>query len=97
MLLLDEFAYLLDGARRRVAVVEADQIDLAAVDAALIVDHFHIGLFGFPNGAVCRRRAAVGHGLADFYFFIGGAGVVFVLRAGGAGKRQADETGERRE
>ena len=43
LLLLDEAARLLDGLRRAVAVVEADQIDLAAVHAALLVDHLEIG------------------------------------------------------
>ena len=42
--LLDEFSGLLDRLRRRVGVVEADELDLAAVDAAFGVDLLEIGL-----------------------------------------------------
>ena len=43
LLLLDEAAHLLDGLRRAIAVVEADEVDLAAVHPALLVDHLEIG------------------------------------------------------
>ena len=39
----DELAHLLDGLRRRIGVVILDQVDLAAVDPALLVDHAEIG------------------------------------------------------
>jgi len=41
--LLDEAARLLDRLRRAVAVVDADEFDLAAVDAAVVVDHAEKG------------------------------------------------------
>src|SRR5258707_932055 len=65
ILLLDQAADLLHRLGRAVAVVQADQIELAAVDAALLVDHVEIGGLGFADGAVSRGRAAMGHGLAD--------------------------------
>jgi hypothetical protein len=35
----DQAARLFHGLRRRVGVVEADQLDFAAIDATLLVDH----------------------------------------------------------
>jgi hypothetical protein len=73
MLLLDEAAKLLDRLRRAVAVVDADEGDLTAVDAALIVDHLEIGDFGAANHAIGRSRPAIWHGLADLDFRVGDA------------------------
>ena len=52
LLLLDQPARLLHRLRRAVPVVEADEIDLAAVDAALLVDHPEIGGLGLADQAV---------------------------------------------
>ena len=91
LLLLDEAADLLDRLGRTVAVVETDQVDLAAVDAARFVDHLEIGGFGLADHAVGRGRPAIGHGLADLDFGIGDPGGV--VRAGGPG---ASRQGARR-
>src|ERR1700704_1271686 len=64
LVLLDQFANLLDGLRRAVAVVTADQRQLAAIDAAAVVDRFEVREFGPPDGAVAGQRATVRHGLA---------------------------------
>lgn len=40
---LDELANLLDRLRRRRRVVVRDQVDLASIDAAAVVDHSKIG------------------------------------------------------
>ena len=48
LFLLDQLAHLLDRAWRTVAVVQADEVDLAAVDPALIVDHLEVGGLGRP-------------------------------------------------
>ena len=76
----DQLAGLLDGLRRAVGVVIADEVDLAAVDAALGVDLLEVGFFGLADHAIGGRRSAVGHDVADLDFGIGGAGVVFLLR-----------------
>ena len=79
---LHQLARLLDRLRRAVGVVIGDEIDLAAVDAALGVDHVEIGFFGLADHAIGRRRAAIGHDVADLDLGVAGAGIVFLLRAG---------------
>src|SRR6266436_5482576 len=74
-----ELARLLDGLRRAVAVVIADEIDLAPVDAAFGIDFLEIGLFGLADHAVGGGRPAIGHDVADLDFAIGRTGVVFLL------------------
>ena len=54
---LDELAHLLDGLWRRVGVVILDQVDLAAVDAALVVDHLDIGGLGLADGGIGGGRS----------------------------------------
>ncbi|KAG5719640.1 hypothetical protein E4T56_gene17499, partial [Termitomyces sp. T112] len=93
---LDQLADLFDGLRRRVAVVIADEVDLATVDAALVVDHLEIGFFGLADDAIGRRRTAVRHDVADLDLGVGCAGVVFLLgkgRAGGEGRDRRRERG----
>jgi hypothetical protein len=51
-ILLDQATDLFDGLGWTVAVVEADEIDLAAVDPALFVDHPEIGGVGAPDHAI---------------------------------------------
>ena len=63
-----------------IGVVIADEVDLAAVDAAVVVDLLEIGGFGLADHAVGGGRSAVGHDVADLDFGVGGAGVVFLLR-----------------
>ena len=55
---LDQLADLLDGLRRRVGVVILDQVDLAAVDAALVVDHLQIGGLRLADSGIGGRRSA---------------------------------------
>ena len=52
---------------------------LAAVDAALVVDHVEEGHHGLAVHAIGRRRPTVGTGMADLDLGIGGAVVVFLL------------------
>src|SRR5262249_20645662 len=70
----------------RVAVVIGNEIDLAAVDAALGIDLVEKGLLGLADHAVSGGRTAIGHDVADLDFGVGGAGVVFLLcECGGRG------------
>ena len=92
---LDQLADLLDRFRRRIGVVILDQVDLAAVHAALIVDHLEIGSLRLADGGVSRRRSAEGHGLADLDLGIGRAGVVFLLREGRRSGERNRERGPR--
>ncbi len=73
LVFLDQLAHLLDGLRRTVAVVAAEKVDLAAVDAALVVDHGEVGGQRLADGAVARRRAAIGQGVADLDFGVADA------------------------
>ena len=70
---LDQPPRLLHRLRRRVAVVERDQVDLAAVDAAALVDHLEIADLALAERAERRHRPAIGHGLADLDFGCGDA------------------------
>ena len=86
---LDELARLLDGLGRRIGVIERDQVDLAAVDAALLVDHLKIGRVDAAHDAVDRDRARIGHGLADLDLgVIRALRAIFLLRERGRGERQ---------
>ena len=84
LILLDQLPHLFDGFRRAIAVVAADEIDLAAVDATLLVDHVEIGGFGLAEDAVGRGRPAIRHGVTDLDLGIAGAGAVLA-----AGKSDA--------
>src|ERR1019366_9684696 len=87
-----QLARLLDRLRRAVAIVIADEIDLAAVDAAFGIDLPEVGIFGLADHAVSGSGTAIGHDVADLDFGIGGAGVVFLLC-----ERPAAGCGEHRE
>jgi hypothetical protein len=51
MLLLDELAHHFHGLRWAIAVVAADEVDLSAVDAALLIDHSEIGFLRLAENA----------------------------------------------
>src|SRR5208282_910715 len=59
-----------------VTVVASDEVDLAAVDAALFVDHVEVGGLRLADRAVGRGWAAVGHGVADLDLGVADAGAV---------------------
>ncbi|MGY4426678.1 hypothetical protein ACVWY2_009127 [Bradyrhizobium sp. JR6.1] len=65
VLTLDEIAGLLDRGLRIGAVIDRDELDLAAIDAAMLVDHVEIGRFRPPDGRERGERSGVGHDIAD--------------------------------
>jgi hypothetical protein len=71
MLHFDKLARLVPGSPRHEAVVDADQVDLAAIDAALIVDHLHVGLLGQTERREPGARTGIRHRLADLDLGIG--------------------------
>ena len=75
--LLDQSPHLLDRLGRAIGVIQADEIDFAAVYAALLVDHLEIGGLGATDHAIGGDRAAIGHGLPDLDFRVGDARGVF--------------------
>ncbi len=77
---LDQLARLLDGLRRRIAVVIGDVVDLAAVDAALGVHLVEVGADGLADRPVGRGRPAIRVDVADLDLGVGRAGVVLLLR-----------------
>jgi hypothetical protein len=91
---LDQLACLFHRLRRAVGVVIRDEIDLAAVDAALGVDLLEVGLFGLADHAIGGSRSAVGHDVADLDFGIARAGIVFLLCENAArGRREYSKRG----
>ena len=62
---LDELAGRLHRLGRVVGVVIGNEIDLAALDAALGVDLFEIGRDDLADHAIGRSRTGIGHGIAD--------------------------------
>ena len=78
--LLNQLAHHFNGLGRAVTVVNRDHVDLAAIDAALLVDHFEVGRFDSTDGAVGRRGARIRHRVTNLDFCIGSTGVVFFLR-----------------
>jgi hypothetical protein len=54
-------------------MIEADEVDFAAVDPALVVDHLEVGQFRPADHAPRRGRPAIGHGLANLDFRVGDA------------------------
>ena len=93
---LDQLARLLHRLRRAVGVVIGDEVDLAAVDAAIVVDHAEIGAHRLADDAVGRGRPAVRHDVADLDLGVGDAGVVFLLRGSGRGGCGEDQSGSPR-
>ena len=76
----DEAAHIFDRLRRRIAVVAADEGDLAAVDAALgVVQPLEIGGLDLAERAIGRGRAAIGDGLADLDLGIAGTGTILLF------------------
>ncbi|MET4716920.1 hypothetical protein ABIF63_001026 [Bradyrhizobium japonicum] len=90
---LDELADLLHGLRRRIGVVILDQIDLATIDAALVVDHLEIGGLGLADRRIGRRRSRERHGLSDLDLGVAGARIIFFL---GTGRGDRQRQGQRR-
>ena len=89
---LDQPPRRFHGLRRRERVVERQQIELAAVDAALLVDLFEIGREHPAGDAERRRRPAIGHGVADLDLGVADAGTVGFLR----GDRRGQTGGSQR-
>ena len=74
MILLDQLTGLLDGARRIVAVVIDDEVDLAAVHAAAVVDHLEESDLRLGNVAGHGEGSGERRGLADLDRGVGDAG-----------------------
>ena len=81
---LNELARLFDRFRGIGAIVIADELDLASVDAALRIDLVEVSSFGLSDDAVRRDRTTVRHGVADLYFGVAGARIVLFLSKRGA-------------
>jgi hypothetical protein len=75
--LFDQTPRLFEGLRRAVGVVDVEEIELAAVDAALLVDHSEVSGLGPPDNAVGGGRPAERDRLAELNFRVRNAGRVF--------------------
>ena len=89
VVLLDEVAGQLQRGRGIGIVVAGDEADLAAVDAAAIVDHVEIGGLRLADRAEFRERPRIGHDVADADFLVGRIGLIRTLL------RHRPERGER--
>jgi hypothetical protein len=76
LLHFDQLAGLVPGSPRHEPVVDADQVDLATIDATLIVDHFHVGHLGQTGNREPGARTGIRHRLADLDLAIGHPGRV---------------------
>ncbi len=83
--LLDQPADHFNGLGRAVAIVKADEVDPAPVDAALLVEHPEVREFYPADGAVGRCRAAVRHRLADLDLGVCRTTVISLLTERGHG------------
>ena len=90
----DQLAGLFDGFRRVEGVVIIDEIDLAASDTALVVDHPEIGIRAFCDGAQSRDRPAQRRRASDLK--LGGGNTWGIVGAGGARAGKGDNTGRGR-
>ncbi len=79
---LDQPPRLFHRRRRTVGIVVGDEGDLAAVDAALLVDLVEVGNLGLADHAIGGRRPTIRHDVADLDLGVAGAGIVL---AGGNG------------
>jgi len=86
---LDQLAHLLDRLRRAIGVVVGKEVDLAAIDAALAVDHLEEGGLALPDRAVRGTRAAVGAGVADLDLGVGSADIVVLFGPRHAGDQHS--------
>ena len=82
LVVFDQLADLLDGLRRRIGVVILDELDLAAVDAALLIDHVEIGGLRLADRGIGRSGTRERHGLADLDLGVRGAGIILLLGRG---------------
>ena len=76
VVVLDQPPRRLDGLRRRKTVVERDHVELAPVDAALLVDGVEIGGKGLAGDAQRRGRAGIRHDIAELDFGVGDPGLL---------------------
>src|SRR5260370_30822099 len=67
----DQLASLLDRFRWPETIVVRDELDLSAVDPALLVYHLEVSGLGLSDGGISRLGAAVGHYVADLYRGLG--------------------------
>ena len=97
LIVLDELAHHLDRLGRLEAVVVGDEVDLAAVDAALVVDHVPVGGDALADHAIGRQWPAVRIGMAELDLLVGDARIVLVLGADdGGGERESGTRGDER-
>src|SRR5262249_26497939 len=82
LVLLDELSHHLHRLGWAVRVVVGDVVDLAAVDAALVVDLLEVGTDGLADGPVGGRRPTVRIRVADLDLGSGDPG-----SGGGDGRR----------
>src|SRR5207302_1130721 len=77
--LLDQLARLLHRLWRAVAVVVRDEVDLAPIDAALLVQHLEEGGLRLTNGPIGGSGTAIRHDVANLDLGVGNAGAVLLF------------------
>src|SRR4029079_12598980 len=94
LLSLNELTGLLDCLWRTITIIETDQVDLATIHSAYVVDHLEIGRFGLPDYAVSRSWPTVGHRLADLDLRITDS---WSVRSTGESQARCEDQADRRE
>ena len=92
LVILHELASLLDGLGWTIGVIVGDVVDLASIDAALLVYHLEEAGLYLANATKGGRWPAVGNDVAELDFRVGRARVILLL----GGCRLYDERRSRR-
>jgi len=80
LLLLHKPPRRFNALRRAIGIVHGEEFDVAAIDAALFIQHLEIRLADPTKHAVQRTRAAVRHCLSHLDLSVARAGIVFLFR-----------------
>ena len=79
LVILHELASLLDGLGWTIGVIVGDVVDLAAIDAALLIYHLEEAGLYLADAAKGGRWSAVGNDVAELDLGVGRADVVLLL------------------
>jgi hypothetical protein len=94
-IVINELAGLFNRFRRAERILERDQVDLPAVDAALLVQHLEIADHDTAIARKGGRRPAIGNRLAYFDFGVRNARAIHFFSSASLEAGAAEEKAER--
>jgi hypothetical protein len=90
LILLDKLVRKFDEFRAVAFKIQAQEIELAPVQATVIIHHSKVGRLSATDGAIFGKGSGIGHEVANLNFGIRRARIVAFLR-----KRRRGEQGAR--